>query len=290
MVGVGGADEAVVADVQRVVHCFEACGVLVGEFFGGLTELLGGGLHLLAVLVGAGHERIEAVEALKRLVRRLRWFVGVADVRVAIGVGDGGGDVEQVAVTSRFTAVLGEALTGVYTLIRGGSLRAGGLPRRMFLRASTQGTRPLGAPPSLLRCGERPCDTPRALRKHGAPAPNIQPPVETKPRQPPTPHTNTSHHATGQTMPASPSRFARHWAAYNHRGSPQPRWDRSGTPNTDTTGCTYPAVAPGNQARKDGTPGCTGVRSEARTGPPSQERGRIPALQASEHQARGEYL
>ena len=66
VVGVGGADEAVVADVQRVVHCFEACGVLVGEFFGGLTELFGGGLHLLAVLVGAGHEaHVEAVEALE---------------------------------------------------------------------------------------------------------------------------------------------------------------------------------------------------------------------------------
>ena len=66
VVGVGGADEAVVADVQRVVHCFETCGVLVGEFLGGFAEFFGGGLHLLAVLVGAGHEaHVEAVEALE---------------------------------------------------------------------------------------------------------------------------------------------------------------------------------------------------------------------------------
>ena len=116
VVGVGGADEAVVADVQGVVHGLEACGVLVGEFLGGFAELLCGGLHLLAVLVGAGHEAyVEAVEALEAGQHvGGDGFVGVADVRVAIGVGDGGGDVERSCSHNfQFTAVLGATLTGV---------------------------------------------------------------------------------------------------------------------------------------------------------------------------------
>ena len=110
VVGVGSTDEAVVADVQRVVHGLETCGVLVGEFLGGFAELLCGGLHLLAVLVGAGHEAyVEAVEALEAGQHvGGDGFVGVADVRVAIGVGDGGGDVERSCSHNfQFTAVLG---------------------------------------------------------------------------------------------------------------------------------------------------------------------------------------
>ena len=103
VVGVGGADEAVVADVQGVVHGLEACGVLVGEFLGGFAELL-------AVLVGAGHEAyVEAVEELEAGQHvGGDGFVGVADVRVAIGIGDGGGDVERSCSHNfQFTAVLG---------------------------------------------------------------------------------------------------------------------------------------------------------------------------------------
>ena len=79
------------------VHGLEACGFSSGSSLAVFAELLCGGLHLLPVLVGAGLEAyVEAVEALEAGQHvGGDGFVGVADVRFAIGVGDGGGDVER---------------------------------------------------------------------------------------------------------------------------------------------------------------------------------------------------
>ena len=112
--------------------------------------------------------------------------------------------------------------------------------------------------PSLLRCGERPCDTLRALPENTAhqpklpaakqhakprqpsPAPHAkhQPPSNTLNRDsPPPPHTqNTSHHATDQTGDSlPPPQFARHGAhTLNHRESTATPAGPQCTPNTDT--------------------------------------------------------
>ena len=66
-----------------------------GQLFG-----LGGLNHLQAVLVGAGQEKhVLAVEPLKSCQRIGRdRFIGVTDMRHAVRVGDGGRDVERVAL------------------------------------------------------------------------------------------------------------------------------------------------------------------------------------------------
>ena len=92
----GGADEVVVGEVQRRGHLAEALGVAVGERARRQALLGRRLLHLQPVLVGAGEEEdVLAVEPLEARdgIGGDR-LVGVADVRLAVGIGDGRGDVE----------------------------------------------------------------------------------------------------------------------------------------------------------------------------------------------------
>ena len=100
----------------------------------------------------------------------------------------------------------------------------GGCHAACFLRAYA------GAPvtrtlrPSLLRCGERPCDTLRALPENTAHQPKHPAAMQhAKPRQPsPAPHAKrqaTKQHTKKRQPP--PPQFARHGAhILNHRDSP----------------------------------------------------------------------
>ena len=88
MVGVGGADEAVVTYIHLVPYPFDVARHFVDELFGG--EVDGGGFffYLLPVLVGA---RLEAdVIALKALETRQKvgkhYLVNVADMRRSGGI------------------------------------------------------------------------------------------------------------------------------------------------------------------------------------------------------------
>ena len=93
--GLGGADEAVVGDVEPVAHLAEQRAVPVGERARRDPLLRGGLRHLHAVLVDSGHEEdvvaVEPLEARDRIGRDR--LVGVADVRHAIRVGDRRGQV-----------------------------------------------------------------------------------------------------------------------------------------------------------------------------------------------------
>ena len=104
MRGLGGADEAVERNVEALVHLLEPAArcaspaAAVGHSLG-----LGGLDHLLAVLVGAGQEEdVLAVEPLKARQRIGRdRLIGVADMRLAIRIGDRGRDVIDVAARWR---------------------------------------------------------------------------------------------------------------------------------------------------------------------------------------------
>ena len=99
MVGLGGADEAVVGNVQGVVHCLERSRHFLGEFLRRHTALARRLRHFQAMFVGAGQEEdVAAPEALEAGdgVGRDR-LIGMADMRPPVGIGDGGGDVERVA-------------------------------------------------------------------------------------------------------------------------------------------------------------------------------------------------
>ncbi len=100
VIGVGGADEAVGADAQRVLGAAEEGHRLVDECFG-LEALLGsGGGDVDRVLVGAGQEAgLIADHAVPA-----RDDVGPDDLvegvqaGPVVGVGDGGGQVEAASV------------------------------------------------------------------------------------------------------------------------------------------------------------------------------------------------
>ena len=101
VVRLGGADEAVVRDVERSSISWNRSALRVASSG---RQLLGFGglLHLQAVLVGAGEE--EHVLAVEPLEARDRVggdrLVGVADVRHAVGIGDRGRDVERVRLAA----------------------------------------------------------------------------------------------------------------------------------------------------------------------------------------------
>ena len=90
MVGIGGADESVVGDVQLVLQPLEHIGVAPRQLRGRNALRRGRLGHLQAVHVGAG--QVAHVEPVQPLEPRDRVggdvFVGVADVRVAVGIGD----------------------------------------------------------------------------------------------------------------------------------------------------------------------------------------------------------
>ena len=91
MVGIGGADEPVERDVEPLLHPLEHVGVAPRQLRGRNAlgrRRLG---HLESVDVGAGEEaHVEAVESLEPRDRvGGDVFVGMPDVRVAVGVRDG---------------------------------------------------------------------------------------------------------------------------------------------------------------------------------------------------------
>ncbi len=96
MARVGRADEIVIGDVQRLGHRLEARRIALGELGRRDAGLGGGLLHLQAVLVDAGQEEhVIAVEPLEARdgVGRDR-LIGMADMGLAIGIGNRRGDVK----------------------------------------------------------------------------------------------------------------------------------------------------------------------------------------------------
>jgi len=95
----GGANELVVGDAELFVHLAEDGRVAVGKLLRRDAFGLGVLLHLQAVLVGAGQE--EHILAVQPLEARQDVggddVVGVADMRLAVGVEDRRGDVEFFA-------------------------------------------------------------------------------------------------------------------------------------------------------------------------------------------------
>jgi hypothetical protein len=101
VVVVGGADEAVVADIQQLPQVFDGGDDLVNVLLGGHAGIGGLILDLLAVLVGAGQEHdviaLHPLEARQRIAGH--GGVAVADVQLIAGVVDGGGDVKCLVLT-----------------------------------------------------------------------------------------------------------------------------------------------------------------------------------------------
>ena len=102
MARLGGADEIVVGQVQRLGHGAEARRVAVGQRARRDAFLDRRLLHLQAVLVGAGQEEhVLAVEPLEARdgIGGDR-LVGVPDMRRPVRIGDGRGDVEFLLARS----------------------------------------------------------------------------------------------------------------------------------------------------------------------------------------------
>jgi hypothetical protein len=93
---VGRPDEAVIGDVQRLVHVPEDGGYLVDEGLGCLSLAFRVPLHLLPMLIRSGQEEdviaIQPFEARDRIGAYL--LVGVPDVWAAVRVVDGRRDIE----------------------------------------------------------------------------------------------------------------------------------------------------------------------------------------------------
>ncbi len=98
MVVIGGADEAVVADVHQLPQIFDGGDDPVNVLLGGHACIGGLILDLLAVLIGAGQEHdflaLHPLEAGQRVAGH--GGVTVADVQLVGGVINGGCDVECV--------------------------------------------------------------------------------------------------------------------------------------------------------------------------------------------------
>ena len=96
VVGIGGADVAVVADAELVPEVFKLGADGVGVLFGALVPSRRRLLDLLAVLVGAGEE--ERLLPLQRVVARQHVGdhrrVGVADMRHVVDIVDRCGHIK----------------------------------------------------------------------------------------------------------------------------------------------------------------------------------------------------
>ncbi len=95
-----GADEIVVRGVEQLAHLAELVGIALRQLFRRNAFRPRCLLHLLAVFVGAGQkENIHSIQALKAChgIRRNQ-LVGMADMRLAVRIGDRGGDVEGCLV------------------------------------------------------------------------------------------------------------------------------------------------------------------------------------------------
>ena len=112
VVVVGGADEAVVADVQQLPQILDGGHDLVHILLGGHAGIGGLVLDLLTVLVSAGQEHdvaaLHALEAGQCVAGH--GGVAVADVQLIAGVVDGGGDIKCLmfahGILSSFLLVL----------------------------------------------------------------------------------------------------------------------------------------------------------------------------------------
>ena len=108
VVVVGGADEAVVADVQQLPQVFDGGDDLVNVLLGGHAGIGGLILDLLAVLVGAGQEHdviaLHPLEACQCVAGDSG--IAVADVQLVAGVVDGSGNVECLVLTHRLILFL----------------------------------------------------------------------------------------------------------------------------------------------------------------------------------------
>jgi len=108
VVVVGGADEAVVADVQQLPQILDGGYDLVHILLGGHTGVGGLVLDLLAVLVGAGQEHdviaLHPLEACQCVAGD--GGIAVADVQLVAGVVDGSGNVECLVLTHRLILFL----------------------------------------------------------------------------------------------------------------------------------------------------------------------------------------
>ena len=108
VVVVGGADEAVVADVQQLPQILDSGYDLVHILLGGHTGIGSLVLNFLAVLVGAGQEHdviaLHPLEACQCVAGDSG--IAVADVQLVAGVVDGSGDVECLVLTHRLILFL----------------------------------------------------------------------------------------------------------------------------------------------------------------------------------------
>jgi hypothetical protein len=90
------ADEIIIRRIERLCHAPKLGSVAISQLAWGDSFLLGRLQHLDAVLVRAGQEEhvlaVEALEAGKRI--RCEQFVGMADMRLAVRIGNRSGDVE----------------------------------------------------------------------------------------------------------------------------------------------------------------------------------------------------
>ena len=97
--GLRGAHDVVGSRVEHIAHALELGGGAVGELLGRDAVPRRRLLHLLPMLVHARDEEhlapVQPHEALDGVGGDA--LIGVADMRRAIGVGDGGGDVETAA-------------------------------------------------------------------------------------------------------------------------------------------------------------------------------------------------
>ena len=109
---IGGADKAVVADIQQLPQILDSSHDLVHILFGSYTGIGSLILDLLAVLIGAGQEHdVVALHPLKAGQRIAgHGGVAVADVQLIAGVVDGGGDIKCLmfahGILSSFLLVL----------------------------------------------------------------------------------------------------------------------------------------------------------------------------------------
>ncbi|MNU62121.1 hypothetical protein D3C71_513380 [compost metagenome] len=105
MAQLGGADEIVVRGVEYPAHGAEFIGIALRQLFRRNAFLACGLLHLLAMFVSTGQEEdvfsIKALEARHGIGRDK--FVGMADMRLAVRIGNRGGDVERRLVGHRYT-------------------------------------------------------------------------------------------------------------------------------------------------------------------------------------------
>ena len=95
VIGVGGADETIEADAQRLIEFTERGHHLIDIGLGRHAGGPGGLIDLQAMLVGSGEEaHIKAIKPLEAGddIGGNR-FIGMAHVRPAVGISDGAGDV-----------------------------------------------------------------------------------------------------------------------------------------------------------------------------------------------------